>query len=95
MNLTFRGTRFVGGGEDRDGAFSIVGEYDPGSEEVRMLKSYIGLRVWYTGIWNGRFVAGTSTIESWPLVDYGSFEAWPESEEMLLTHMEEQQTVKR
>lgn len=87
MTLGFRECRVFGKGEDRDGPFSIVGEYDPQYDEVRMLKSYPNLRVWYSGIWNGRFLAGESTIECWPYVDYGTFELWPESEQVSLAEL--------
>lgn len=80
MTLVIRECRIFGGGRDRDGVFSILGEYEPETDGVRLLKAYSDIRVWYTGRWNGQFVSGSSTIECWPFVDYGEFELWPENE---------------
>jgi hypothetical protein len=83
MNFTlkFLGDRIDGGGTDLSGKFSMVGTYDPTSNDVVLVKRYWHCKVKYEGVWNGSFVAGTSIIGPAWLRERGSFEMWPEDEE--------------
>ncbi len=92
FSLRFAGDAISGGGDDRDGPFSMEGELD--GDRVYLLKRYPWLIVRYDGVWNGTFVSGRSTIGPLTHGEFGTFEMWPEDEETTLgSESRELQTV--
>lgn len=94
--LIFNGDEISGGGEDTGGLFVMDGVYDPASQDVVITKTYPAkLRVIYRGRWDGVMIAGRSSIygikgtHSEGFYDAGSFELWPEDEEVALEKMTE------
>lgn len=79
FSLLFIGNLITGGGTDRDGPFTMTGEFE--GDEVYLVKTYPWLTVRYDGRWNGAFIAGRSTIGPITHGEFGSFEMWPEDEE--------------
>lgn len=83
MILQFHGNTLAGGGVDRDGPFTITGEIHPGSWRVRLRKAYSFLQVGYEGEWNGTFIEGRSIIGEWEHRERGTFELWPDREDLV------------
>ena len=93
FSLLFIGDRITGGGTDLDGPFTMDGEVE--ADQVYLVKSYPWLIVRYDGRWNGAFVAGRSTIGPLAHGEFGSFEMWPEDEELALELAHEAESFKR
>ena len=86
FRLDFIGDAITGGGSDRDGPFTMIGEID--GARVYLIKSYPWLVVRYDGVWNGLFVSGRSTIGPLAHGEFGNFEMWPEDEESTIETVE-------
>lgn len=92
ISISFSGLKFLGEGNDKDGLFNIEGEYDPDDHWVNITRVYtvapqnpsqVGYPFIYIGKWDGSMVSGRwmmSTIPSYG----GTFEMWPEKEELAL-----------
>lgn len=79
--LYFEAGRISGGGNDRDGAFSLQGSFDEQTGAVAIDKFYSGLLVKYRGHWDGTLICGDSEIIGFLFSDRGQFEIWPEGED--------------
>ncbi|HVT10832.1 MAG TPA: hypothetical protein VHE55_01085 [Fimbriimonadaceae bacterium] len=92
LKLRFSDGCLAGGGADRIGSFDIVGAYDS-NDAVTFVKSYRTHRVRYRGKWDGAMIAGT-----WNIVGEmasGSFEIWPEGENVLVDEILNEEAIPR
>lgn len=84
MLLVIHGGSVLGSGADFDGGFSIVGDYELTQQRVVLVKRYADLQVTYLGVWDGDMISGSSTINGEDFLDSGSFEMWPENDDLAM-----------
>jgi hypothetical protein len=98
MTLTFRGDSFTGYGTDVDGEFELAGQYDPSDDAVSIVRTYVvapknpsqvGYPFLYIGRWDGYQIHGRWMMSTHP-GEGGSFEMWPQEEEVAFNEMTEE-----
>ncbi len=99
ITLFFTGDSFRGHGTDVDGEFDLAGEYDPGDHAVSIVRTYavayrnpeqVGYPFIYIGRWDGYQNSGRWMMSTLPAIG-GSFEMWPQEEEVAMSEMSEPQ----
>lgn len=97
--LVFHGDSFDGRGFDIDGEFELAGEYDPSDHAVSIVRTYVvaprnpsqvGYPFIYIGRWDGYQISGRWMMSTHP-AEGGSFEMWPEQEEVAMSEMMQEQ----
>ncbi len=87
MTLRFSSGKIGGRGSDQSGDFVTEGEYE--GADVLLFKRYPEWSVRYDGKWDGQMISGRWTIREGRFFDTGSFEIWPEGEDVDAQAMEE------
>jgi hypothetical protein len=78
FTLTFRDGRISGGGTDPVSPFHVEGMYDLASGTVRITKSYVQHKVFYSGSNDGDGICGFWEIPYGFTTDSGEFHIWPD-----------------
>jgi hypothetical protein len=88
MTLDFEGGTIEGHGCDDTGPFVVVGSYES-TDFVELIKGYSTHLFRYEGQWDGTMICGKSHQVGMPS-NRGTFEMWPEGEDMTIEQMSEE-----
>ena len=90
LRLRFHDCAIEGSGRDPMGEFSIAGMFSESDGRVMFTKDYGAINVDYAGTWDGTMIYGRWNLNDQNYSESGSFEIWPDKDEVEVSSIEAQ-----